>query len=143
MSLTPQFSPGYLDRGCRLRSVRLWRRMLTARLSKAAEHRVLIPLLVGALVALLVACTALGGSAEEILGALPAIFIAVALALGRYPGEQVIQRLAARRIRRRPKAPTAILPLRSRLVVVARRLADLAGSRPLRGPPPLVIPITR
>jgi hypothetical protein len=117
--------------------------MLTARLSKAAEHRALIPLLVGALVALLVACTALGGSAEEILGALPAIFIAVALALGRYPGEEIIHRLAVRGTRKRPKAPAAILPLRPRPLAVARQLADLVGSRPLRGPPALLVPITR
>ena len=102
----------------------------------------LIPLSVGTLVALLVVCTMLGGSAEEILGALPAIFIVVALALGRYPGEEIIQRLAARR-GKRPAAPLAILPLRPRFGAVSRQLADLAGSRPLRGPPARLAPITR
>lgn len=103
----------------------------------------LTPLLVGVLVALLVTCTLLGGSAEEVLGALPAILIAVALALGRYPGEEILQRLAARRGAKRPKAPRAILPLCPRFAAASHQLADLAGSRPLRGPPALLAPITR
>ncbi len=116
--------------------------MLSARLSRAAEHRVLIPVLGGALVLLLVLCTLLGGSAEEILGALPAVSILVALVLGRYPGAEIIERLAARGAER-PKAPLAILPLRPRFAAASHRLADLAGSRPLRGPPALLAPITR
>jgi hypothetical protein len=100
-----------------------------------AEHRILIPLLVGALSALLVLATLFGGSPEEILGALPAILIAVALACGRYPGEEVIVRLASRRHARRPQAPASICPLRPRSATFSNQLAFLAGSRSLRGPP--------
>ena len=117
--------------------------MFSARLSRVAEHRVLIPLLAGVFVSLLVACTLLGGGGEEVLGALPAILIVAALALGRYPGEEIIQRLAGLRTGERPKAPAAILPLRPRFAAASQRLSYLAGSRPLRGPPALVTPITR
>jgi hypothetical protein len=112
--------------------------MLSTRLSKAAEHRVLIPLLVGALSALLVLSTLFGGSPEEILGALPAILLALALALGRYPGEDAIVRLAMRRRGRRPKAPAAILPSRpGSATYFFDQLTFLAASRSLRGPPAL------
>jgi hypothetical protein len=114
-----------------------------ARLRAWSEQRLLLPLLVGALSALLVACTLIGGSPEEILGALPAILLALALACGRYPGEDVLHRLTRARRARRPKAPAAILPLRPRSASISDRLSCLAGSRPLRGPPPLLAPITR
>lgn len=115
-----------------------------ARLRAWSEQRLLLPLLVGALSALLIACTLIGGSPEEILGALPAILLVLALACGRYPGEEVLHRLAfGHRGRRRPKAPAAILPLRPRSASISDRLSCLAGSRPLRGPPPLLAPITR
>jgi hypothetical protein len=117
--------------------------MLPKRLKILSEHRVLIPLLVGILSALLVIVTLHGGSPEEVLGALPAILIAIALACGHYPGEDVIRRLGAPRRNRRPKAPPAISPLRPRRATVSDRLAYLAGSRPLRGPPALAIPTTR
>ncbi len=117
--------------------------MLPRRLKTLSEHRVLIPLLVGVLSALLVAVTLHGGGPEEILGALPAILLAVLLACGRYPGEETIHRLAAPRRARRPKAPAAILPLRPRRAAISDQLAFLAGSRPLRGPPPLPLPTTR
>ncbi len=109
--------------------------------SKLAEHRFLTPLLTGVLSALLVLCTLLGGGPEEILGALPAILIVLALALGRYPGEDVIIRFASKWQRARPKAPAAIRQLRPSLAVCARGLALLIGSRSLRGPPahPFVI----
>jgi hypothetical protein len=117
--------------------------MSAARLRAWSERRLLLPLLVGALSALLVACTLVGGSPEEILAALPAILLVLALVCGRYPGEDVLQRLGAVRRGRRPKAPAAILPLRPRSASISDRLAGLAGSRPLRGPPPLLAPITR
>jgi hypothetical protein len=115
--------------------------MSAARLRAWSERRLLLPLLVGALSALLVVCT--GGSPEEILGALPAILLVLALACGRYPGEDVLHRLAGARRVRRPQAPAAILPLRPRSASISDRLSNLAGSRPLRGPPPLLAPITR
>jgi hypothetical protein len=114
-----------------------------ARLRAWSEQRLLLPLLVGALSALLVVCTLIGGSPEEILGALPAILLVLALACGRYPGEDMLHRLAGARRDRRPKASAAILPPRPRSASISDRLSYLAGSRPLRGPPPLLAPITR
>jgi hypothetical protein len=114
-----------------------------ARLRAWSEQRLPIPLLVGSLSALLVTCTLIGGSPEEILGALPAILLVLALACGRYPGEEVLHRLAAVRRGRRPKAPAAILPPRPRSASISEWLSRLVGSRPLRGPPPLLAPITR
>jgi hypothetical protein len=117
--------------------------MLPPRLKILSEQRVLIPLLAAVLSALLVSATAFGANPEEVLGVLPAILIALALACGRYPGEDVIHRLAAPRRTRRPKAPPAIAPLRPRRAEASDRLASLAGIRSLRGPPPLAIPTTR
>jgi hypothetical protein len=118
--------------------------MPAARLRTWSAQRLLIPLLVGALSTLLVVCTLVGGSPEEILGALPAILLVLLLACGRYPGEDVLHRLAAAWRRPRPKAPAAIFPPpRPRSAPISDRLARLAASRPLRGPPPLAPPITR
>jgi hypothetical protein len=102
---------------------------------------VLIPLLVGALSVMLVLSTLSGRSPEEILGALPAILLALALACGRYPGHAVIVRLGARRRDERPKAPATIRPMRPRSAAFSDRLALLAGSRSLRGPPALAVSI--
>ena len=112
-----------------------------AKLSRMAEHRILIPLLVGVLSAMLVLSTLFGGSPEEILAALPAILLAVALACGLYPGEAVIVRLASRRRGERPKTPAAIRPMRPRSAAFSDQLASLAGSRSLRGPPALVVSV--
>jgi hypothetical protein len=114
-----------------------------ARLRAWSEQRLPIPLLVGSLSTLLVVCTLVAGSPEEILGALPAILLVLMLACGRYPGEDVLHRLVAARRGARPKAPAAIVPPRPRSASISDRLACLAGSRPLRGPPPLLAPITR
>ncbi len=116
--------------------------MLPKRLKAFCEHRLLVPLSTGAVVTLLVAATLLGGGPEEVLGALPAILLAVFLACGRYPGEELVLRLAAPRRGARPRATTAILPLRPRWRGLSPRLAFLAGSRPERGPPPLAVPLT-
>ncbi len=113
------------------------------KLKTLTEQRLLVPLLAAVLSALLIFVAVFGGSPEEILGVLPAILIVFALACGRYPGEDVLHRLAAPRKTRRPKAPPAIAPLRPGRAAVSDRLAALAGIRSLRGPPALVIPTTR
>jgi hypothetical protein len=118
--------------------------MASTKLKILSAQRVLLPFLAASLSGLLVAATLLGGGPEEVLGALPAILIALALVCGRYPGEAVIHRLAApARQARRPQAPATIAPPRPRRAAASDRLAGLAGIRSLRGPPPLAIPTTR
>lgn len=69
-----------------------------------------------------------------LLGLLPALLLAVLLAFGVYPGEELIARIG-RSSRRRPSPPAATLPPRPAAASV--RLLLLAASRPLRGPPRL------
>ena len=61
-------------------------------MSALADSRTRTPLLAAALSALLGLCALLAGGPTEILGVLPAILLLVALACGRYPGEEVIKR---------------------------------------------------
>ncbi|HEY5053074.1 MAG TPA: hypothetical protein VII45_06655 [Solirubrobacterales bacterium] len=99
-----------------------------------------VPFLVVACSALLLGCALLGGGPQDILGVLPAILLLLGPAIGRYPGEEAIFRLA--RARRRPqRATAAIAAPRPRFHVFPDRMILLATSRPLRGPPaPLVVP---
>ena len=87
---------------------------------------------------LLVLCALLSGGPAEVLGVLPAILLALVLSFDRYPGEELIARVAARRRRfsRRP-APSALALPTSPVASLSARLVFLAGSRPLRAPPAL------
>ncbi|MGC1852454.1 MAG: hypothetical protein WA687_08455 [Solirubrobacterales bacterium] len=84
--------------------------------------------------ALLTLCAWLSGGPTEILGTLPAILLAVALAFNHYPGEELIARLAQRFRRPKPRPISVALPQRS-TVALFPRLLLLAGVRSLRGPP--------
>ncbi len=95
-----------------------------------------LPFLLLALGALLTLCAWLSGGPTEILGTLPAILIAVCLAFNRYPGEELIARLARRFQRPKRRPVSAALP-RHRASAVSPQLLLLAGIRQLRGPPRL------
>jgi hypothetical protein len=84
--------------------------------------------------ALLTLCAWQAGGPDEILGTLPAILLAVALAFNRYPGEELIARLAQRFQRSKLRPISVTLPRRS-VASVASHLLLLAGVRQLRGPP--------
>jgi periplasmic copper chaperone A len=76
-------------------------------------------------------------SVGDLLGILPPLLIAVLLICGRYPGEELIVRLAERgRPRARTRAPLALALGREEPSKLPTRLHLLRSSRPLRGPPP-------
>lgn len=62
----------------------------------------LLPVLLALLSLLLIGCAYLAEGSEEILAALPLVLICLALGFDFYPGENLIERLAWRRPRRRP-----------------------------------------
>ncbi len=72
---------------------------------------------------------------STLLGILPAILLVLLLALGYYPGEEIIGRIGRRpapgQTRPKPVAPSWL----SDAVRIRERLLLLAASRPLRGPP--------
>lgn len=87
--------------------------------------------------ALLTLCAWQAGGPDEILGTLPALLLAVALAFNRFPGEELIARLAEHF--RRPRARAiSVGPPAHVVFSVQPRLLLLAGSRQLRAPPRLV-----
>lgn len=83
--------------------------------------------------ALLTLCAWQAGGPTEILGTLPAVLLVLALAFDRYPGEELIARIARRFRRPKPRALSVRVPRPA--TAVAPRLDLLAGVRPLRGPP--------
>lgn len=87
---------------------------------------------------LLTLCAWQAGGPDEILGTLPAILLVACLAFNRYPGEELIAKLA-QRFRRPKHRPASIRRPRQSSVFLAPRLALLAGVRQLRGPP---LPLT-
>lgn len=93
-----------------------------------------IHLLLLGLGALLTLCAWQAGGPDEILGTLPALLLAVALAFNRFPGEELIARLARRFRRAKPRPASVRLPRRGGTPVTPRALL-LAGVRPSRGPP--------
>lgn len=97
-----------------------------------------IPLFVATISALLVLCILMAAGPGEVFAALPVVLLVVALAFKRYPGEELIERLAQRFRRRRPRPVSVVLPGRSDSQAISLRLLSLlAGVRPLRGPPAL------
>jgi hypothetical protein len=84
---------------------------------------------------LLIGCTYLAEGPEEILAALPLVFIFLALAFDRYPGEKLIERLARRRPRRRPARRLAPSLFVSPRVLRPRGSALLAFNLATRPPP--------
>lgn len=84
--------------------------------------------------ALLTLCAWQAGGPDEILGTLPALLLALALAFNRFPGEELIARLAQRFRRAKPRPTSVRLPRHGTTTVTARVLL-LSGVRPLRGPP--------
>jgi hypothetical protein len=86
---------------------------------------------------LLALCALLSGGPAEILGVLPAILLALVLSFDRYPGEELIAWVAARRRSSRRPAPSALELPASPVASLSARLVFLAGSRPLRAPPAL------
>lgn len=75
-------------------------------------------------------------SMTDLLGILPPLLIAVLLICGRYPGEELIVRLAECR-RFKPRARVALLLAMpsGKPGWSTARLRFLRSSRPLRGPP--------
>jgi hypothetical protein len=88
---------------------------------------------------LLTLCAWQAGGPTEILGTLPAILLVLALAFNRYPGEELIARLA-QRLRRPLPRPVSVKLARQGVVALAPRVLLLAGVRPQRGPPLLSSP---
>jgi hypothetical protein len=72
---------------------------------------------------------------EPLLGILPAILLVVLLVCGRYPGERIIVRFAARRSRSARRRAGSIAHCHPREAGIREALLLLAASRPLRGPP--------
>ncbi len=99
-----------------------------------------VPLLLAIFAALLTLCAWLAGGPTEILGTLPAILLAVALAFNRYPGEELIARLAERFRRPKPRPVSFDLPAQRDVAAIRKTLLLLAGTRQLRGPPLLSSP---
>jgi hypothetical protein len=90
---------------------------------------------------LLTLCAWQSGGPTEILGTLPAILLVTCLAFNRYPGEELIARLAARFDRPKRRPIRARQPLNAP-AILAPCLSLLASVRQLRGPPlPLTHPI--
>jgi hypothetical protein len=96
----------------------------------------LLPLVLATVGVLLIGCTYLAEGPEEILAALPLVFIGLALAFDRYPGEGLIERLARRRPRRRPARLLASSRLASPRALRPRGSALLAFNLATRPPPP-------
>lgn len=86
--------------------------------------------------ALLVLCILMAAGPGEVFAALPLIALLVALVFKRYPGEQLIERLARRLQKRRRRPVSVALPSRAE-PLAHRLLTFLAAVRPLRGPPAL------
>jgi hypothetical protein len=83
-------------------------------------------------------------SLGDLLGILPPVLIAVLLICGRYPGEELIVRLAERgRSRTRTRAPLALAIGDEEPGKLPTRLRFLRSVRPLRGPPPRLSPQVR
>jgi hypothetical protein len=98
-----------------------------------------VPFLVVTCSALLLGCAVFGGSPQEILGVLPAILLLLGPALGRFPGEEAILRLA--RARHRPRRVDAPVAVRPAVLTLTDRMVLLTSGRSLRGPPsPFVLP---
>jgi hypothetical protein len=93
-----------------------------------------LPFLLIVFGALLTLCAWMAGGPAEILGTLPAILLAVSLAFNRYPGEELIARLA-QRFRRPKKRPISVALPRHCASAFSPQLLLLAGVRQLRGPP--------
>jgi len=100
-----------------------------------APRRSPIPLFTGLVGALLVLCVLMAAGPGEALAALPLILLLVALAFQRYPGEELIERLARRFHKRRPRPAAVPFPAAHAAPLASRLLARLAAARPLRGPP--------
>jgi hypothetical protein len=94
-------------------------------------------LLVLAFGVLLTLCAWQAGGPDEILGTLPAILLLACLAFNRYPGEELIERLARSIHGRRPRPASVAMPARHATPLSFRLLPSLATVRPLRGPPAL------
>jgi hypothetical protein len=94
-----------------------------------------LPLLVAVFSALLCACAVAGGGPVQLLGVLPPILLVLALACERYPGEQLIHRLAERHRSRRPRGARRLSPRHRAEPSIPWALLLLATCRKLRGPP--------
>src|SRR5262245_48601010 len=94
-----------------------------------------IPLFAITAGALLALCVLMAAGPEEVFAALPLIGLLVALVFKRYPGERLIERLAGRLHKRRPRPVSVALPQRHAAPVAFRLLSHLSAVRPLRGPP--------
>jgi hypothetical protein len=77
-------------------------------------------------------------AAELLLALIPALFLFVALFLGRYPGERAIACAVAARTPRRVRAPRAIAPTHPRPRVAFRPGELIARSLANRPPPALL-----
>ncbi|MFN8161360.1 MAG: hypothetical protein U0R52_10010 [Solirubrobacterales bacterium] len=97
---------------------------------KRLEPRLVLPAALGGLLVTLAMAWA-GG----VLAALPLLLLVVPLALGRYPGEETIERLRARRLRRRPLRAIRAKPAKPREARLLRGRLLIAASLAERGPP--------
>lgn len=73
---------------------------------------------------------------SELIAFLPLLALVVSIALGFYPGEEILARLGRRfdPPGRRPSRPRRLRPITE----VSPHLVLLAASRPSRGPPPVL-----
>ncbi len=94
-----------------------------------------LPLLLALVCALLIGATFFAGGPEETLAALPLVAICLALAFDFYPGENLIQRLAWRRPRRRPSRRLSVPRLPAPRALRPRGSALLAFNLATRPPP--------
>jgi hypothetical protein len=89
---------------------------------------------VGALTAVMAVLAATLPDAALLL--LPALLSFVVLLLGFAPGEQLLERMRARRFMRRPDRAPRVVAVRH--VVIARRMPSLATSALAMRPPPII-----
>lgn len=93
------------------------------------RRRGVFVVLAAAIVVAALACGSVG------LLLMPALLLAVPLVLGRYPGEELIARLARARHRAGPVRPARRIPMPRAPRRLGRRLAPLAATGASRAPP--------
>jgi hypothetical protein len=95
----------------------------------------LLPVLLALISLLLIGGIYLAEGPEEILAALPLVLICLALGFDFYPGENLVERLASRRVRRRPARRLSVVRRSAPRALRPRGSALLAFNLATRPPP--------